>query len=153
MKLERAGRLPMRVLAVFDVWRRVSGISGRLRADLPHCHWLTWCMTLLVALAIVLIVVPGDHVDWRFREAATPWERRSKGLHAATLERHEPTMRNLSRPGNLFVWAFEHGWPRPFLARALVQKPTADGGEYRVRSTHLIRYVSPFRSWGGSLYL
>lgn len=145
--------MPMRVLAVFDVWRRVSGISGRLRAGLPRCHWLTWCMTFLVALAIVLIVVPGDHVDWRFREAATPWERRSKGLRAATLERHEPTMRNLPRPGNLFVWVFEHGWPRPFLARALVQKPTADGGEYRVRSTHWIRYLSPFRSWGGSLYL
>lgn len=89
----------------------------------------TWIVTLLVALSLVLIVVPGDYVDWRFRDAANPWEQRCQDLYAATLERHEPSMRNLPQPGNLFVRAFEHGWPRPFLARALVQKPTADGGE------------------------
>lgn len=141
------------VLAVFDFWRRVCGGVGRLLAGLPRCHWLTWSLTLLVALALVLIVVPGDWISPLPSDSPTRWERRCQDLYAATREQHKPAEGNLAQGLNFAVYAFQHGWPRPFLARALVLKLTADGGQYRVRSTHLIRYLSPFRSWGGSLYL
>lgn len=143
----------MRVQAVFDFVRRVCRIADRLPAGWRRYHWLTWGVTLLVALALVLIVVPGDYVNPR-RESTNRWEQRCQDLYAATYERHEPTV-----PGpplnklNFAVFMFEHGWPRPFLGRALVLKPTADGGEHRVRSTNVIRFLSPFRHWGGSLYL
>lgn len=143
----------MRVLPIFDFWRRLGGVVGRLRVGLPRCHWFTWCLTLLVALALVLIVVPGEWINPLPRDSPTEWEQRCQDLYAATCERHQPTVPDLAHGLNFSVYAFEHGWPRPFLARALVLKLTADGGQYRVRSTHLIRYLSPFGYWGGSLYL
>jgi hypothetical protein len=50
------------------------------------------------------------------------------------------------------VKIIEHGWPRPYLARALVYKQTLDGKTYRDNSTAKIRFLSPFLSWGGSTY-
>ncbi len=124
-------------------------------ARLSCCHPFTWCVTLLVSVAMMLIAVPGEYVNPWWANGSSYWQAQTKRLHQATYDRH----RTANPDGSLAhvtVLQFDHGWPRPFLARFLVYRTNflqPAGTPTRVASQPLIQYPSPFRSWGGSQYL
>src|SRR5687768_7777000 len=107
--------------------RAIRKILSRLRC----CHWLTWSVALPTALALVLIVAPGEYVDALRRQCTTEWEEECKEFYVSTHDRHQQPVRNGIQP-DVTVRVFEHGWPRPFLARALVLKQDPSGRPHRV---------------------
>jgi hypothetical protein len=120
---------------------------------LRQCHWLSWSTMFVVLTALVLIVVPGERSNARFGAGATPWEQRCTQLYLSTFESHANNYHSTSISSGVTVSVFEHGWPRPFLARALVDKEKPAGRPYRVRSTPLFQIESWFQAWGGSKYI
>src|SRR5436309_102799 len=99
----------------------MTWIFERLARARP-AHWLTWTLTLLVATALVLIIVPGEFSNARFDEGTTAWEKRCTELHNSTLAWHAARPHQRTLTSDVLVLVIEHGWPRPFLARALVLK-------------------------------
>jgi hypothetical protein len=106
----------------------------------------------LVAVALVLIVVPGEYRETQFAAAESEWQRQCKDLSLATYETHMAEAKRNGDPPHVTVQVFEHGWPMPFLARSLVVRQLKSGELYREKSTPLIRFKSRFAHWGGSLY-
>lgn len=142
--------------AVSGLVRTLCGLFvrpfSRLLSRWRRCHWLAWTTMLLTALAAAVVVVPGENVTMS-RECTTEWKERCKQLYLSTRDSHERSIRDLDAAfAHVTVHVIEHGWPRPFLARALVWKKDSSGRPHRARSTALIRFKSTFRYWGGPSY-
>lgn len=131
-------------------------------AILRRVHWLTWCVVAVTTGVLILIIVPGDHVHVGSLNRNSAWHLECEKLREATddmaravdpRERHAANMA-LSR---IHTEVYEHGWPMPYLARAIVFKSDASGSVNREHSTPLIRFktesgVPPYRSISWSNY-
>ncbi len=113
-----------------------------------RCHPFTWCVTFLVGLAVFVIVAPGEYVDVPRRDSTTRWQEQSKANYQNVYDKRLKRLPD-GRIAHVTVRAFEHGWPRPYLARFLVYQSSPTGAASREISAPLIQYQSPFRSWGG----
>jgi hypothetical protein len=110
-------------------------------------------MLLLSTLALTLIIVPGEFKFLGHQEMpTTAWEKRCGKLSRSTQEWHTDYNRKANLSNHIQVMVFEHGWPKPFLARARVLKETESGQNW-VRSEPLLGMKSWFTYWGGSTYL
>ena len=114
-------------------------------AILRRVHWLTWCVLAVTTCVLILIIVPGDHVQVGLLNRNSPWHLECEKLREATdemaravdpRERHAATMA-LPR---IYTEVYEHGWPMPYLARVIVFKTDASGLANREHSTPLIRF-------------
>ncbi|RCS52688.1 hypothetical protein DTL42_07565 [Bremerella cremea] len=126
-------------------------------AILKMLHWVTWCVLLVTTLVLVFIIVPGDLVQYSQIPWPTPWEQQCEKLRLATNEMayaFDPRDRQLVAMGTTRVSTkvYQHGWPSPFLARALAFKVDTSGQVNRTQSEPLIRFKSSFSQWGGSLH-
>ncbi|WP_146115638.1 MULTISPECIES: hypothetical protein [Pirellulaceae] len=119
-------------------------------AMLKRLHWATWTVLSFTLLALLLIVVPGEYQAEGSIFPVTDWEQtcyqlcidaRAKRQRAAEKEPDSPGFYMYTHTA-----AFSHGWPRPFLVRALVY-------DYRrSKSKPWLGKKSSFASWGGSLH-
>jgi len=119
-------------------------------ALLKRLHWASWSAMSVTLLALVVILVPGDS----YRAASVFPATDREILYAqfrqdAEAKVYHPTKQTHPWPlgfSSFNTAIFEHGWPRPFLARALVY--TKD----RQRSEPWLGKKSSFAGWGGSAY-
>lgn len=126
-------------------WRRLLGLARRL-------SWLTWIVALVTASALTLIVVPGEFKYVHEEPGESAWDRECREFQRATLDWHIDYNQRAQLSSNILVFIYEHGWPRPFLARAYVLKETEQGDNH-VRTKPLLQVKSWFLSWGGSTHL
>lgn len=124
---------------------------------LKKLHWLTWCVLLITSALLAIIIVPGELVLLLPLQSRTPWEQECEKLRSATQEMAyaaDPRERNHATivAPVISTQVYQHGWPRPFLARALVSRVDKGGQLTRVASEPLIRFESSFSHWGGSKY-
>ena len=84
---------------------------------LKGLHWVTWVVMGMFALALMLIVVPGD-LDFR----SIP--HRSQSWFDICIELRDSTYDSYNDSGAPFtyVYVYEHGWPFSYLARAIVEQ-------------------------------
>ncbi len=118
---------------------------------LPRLHWFSWCLGLLAAAILGVIVVPGEYHAVPHEGELTEWDRQCREFYQATYDEHHASVRDLDSP-HITVKLYEHGWPRPYLVRALVWKQTPSGQPHRQDSEPLVQVPSYFRHWGGSMY-
>ncbi|WP_425396141.1 hypothetical protein [Aeoliella sp.] len=121
-------------------------------ARLRRLHPFTWCVVLLVSVAMVLIVVPGDLTAFEFGSGRNgAWELRAREIFQQTKADFggEPTAK---RQVTANVRLFEHGWPRPFLFRTIgsTWKWDVDGTMHRSRDN--APYWLKFDKHGNTLY-
>ncbi|QDU78256.1 hypothetical protein Pan97_53400 [Bremerella volcania] len=119
-------------------------------AMLKRLHWATWVAVSVTLLALFLIVVPGEYQIEGSILPLTDWEKECYQLRLdASAKRQKAAEQELKPPSfylSTHVAAYTHGWPRPFLVRALVY-------DYRRSpSKPWLGKKSSFTSWGGSLY-
>ena len=119
---------------------------------LPRLHWFSWCLGLVAAAILAIIVVSGEFRPVQHEEALTDWDRQCQEFYQATHDEHYASVRGLVRFPHLSVRLHEHGWPQPFLVRALVWKKTPSGEPHRRDSEALVQVPSYFPHWGGSSY-
>lgn len=91
----------------------VRAVLNRLR----RCHPLTYCMTLLVGLALVLVVVPGQLCYAPHDDSPTWWEQQCKQVNKLTQKALEEA--HTENSPILISQLYEHGWPRPYLVRSI----------------------------------
>lgn len=119
-------------------------------AMLKRLHWATWVVMSFVLLALVLIDVPGEYQAGGSILPVTEWEKACYQLRVdATARRQQAAEKELKQPSFYLTFhaaAYSHGWPRPFMARALVYD------HKREKSKPWLGKKSSFTSWGGSLY-
>lgn len=108
-------------------------------------------MGLLTAAILGVIVVPGEYHAVHREGVLTDWQRQCRELHQATYDEHYASVRGQAWP-HVTVKMYEHGWPRPYLVRALVWKQTPTGEQHRQDSEPLVQVRSYFTHWGGSSY-
>lgn len=86
-------------------------------ARLRRLHPFTWCVVLVVSVAMVLIVVPGVEAD---NDETSPWYASSrKQLYWDTASRYEAHAHQANAPHRTTIWVTDHGWPFPFMLRSL----------------------------------
>ncbi|PQO32964.1 hypothetical protein [Blastopirellula marina] len=126
-------------------------------AILTKLHWVTWGVLLVTTLGLVLIVVPGDLVRISLIPWPTSWEQQCENLRLATNEMAyavDPRERNQAAMGapRVATKVYQHGWPSPYLARALVFKVDTSGQVNRAESEPRIQFENTFSQWGGSMH-
>ena len=103
-------------------------VVNRLLCCVRQFSRLTWLILFLSSLALTLIVVPGEFKYIGLQEkSASAWEKRCGSLSRSTHEWHSDYNRKAKLSHHILVMVFEHGWPKPFLARARVMKETETG--------------------------
>lgn len=89
-----------------------------LLARLARCHPVTWLVTLVVLTAVTLIVVPGEVRYLPYNQQLSWWEQQCKEVQLETSK-----LIDLERNGKWITPTtalYEHGWPRPYLARTKI---------------------------------
>lgn len=119
-------------------------------AMLKRLHWATWVAMSFTLFALILIMVPGEYQVTGWFDPLTDWEKACNQLRLdAAAKRQQVAKRELAPESFYFSFhsaAFSHGWPRPFLARALVYD------DQRKQSKPWLGKKSTFTSWGGPLH-
>jgi len=119
-------------------------------AKLKRLHWATWVAMSVTLLALLLIMVPGEYQTQGSIYQVTPWEKACHQLRMDTSARKRKAVEEGLSPPQFYlsvhVAAYSHGWPRPYLARALVYD------HLRQQSQPWIGKKSSFTTWGGSAY-
>ena len=117
----------------------------------PRLHWFSWCLGVLAAALLGIILVPGEYLPVQHDGLPTGWDRQCRDFYEATYNEHRESVQHLDWP-HVTVKLYEHGWPQPYMVRALVWKATPSGAPYRKDSEPLVQVRSYFTHWGGSLY-
>lgn len=118
-----------------------------------RCHPVTYLVTLVVGLAMVLIVVPGEQRYAAYPKSAEWWETQCQAVMEETDKQiqTEPRQEYSILTSNLY----EHGWPQPFLARTVTieafqpykhSKPLLTSGK-KVSGFLGPSYLADFVSW------
>lgn len=89
-------------------------------AILKRLHWATWVAMSVVLMALVLIMVPGDHQNRDSLIPTTDWEQACYQLRADASAQWRSAAEKEGPSLYFYATTFSHGWPSPFLARALV---------------------------------
>ncbi|QDU78257.1 hypothetical protein Pan97_53410 [Bremerella volcania] len=120
---------------------------------LKRLHRATWCAMLLTATALVLIMVPGESLYLSLEKRPQPWYDACMELEADTYQQSIDAMcmsegypENGSTicPPDLKI--IEHGWPSPFLARAVVDAVPFPTGE-EISWTNLENWPFSAENW------
>lgn len=115
-------------------------------ARLRRLHPITWCVMLVVAVAMVLIVVPGKQTWSQFEEDETWVGGQSSVVYEATERRYSSASRLGHWDSDTSVYV--HGWPKPYLVRSL---STQAGSSTGTKSTLLIEFDNGYSSCAGPL--
>jgi hypothetical protein len=110
-----------------------------------RCHPLTWVVTMVVGLAVVLIAVPGQSCHAPFGEPPSRWDRQVVAGHEEARRLYENS--ESLYPAGLPVYQpllFEHGWPLPAFVRA---KKTPLVVMAPVAPVSMVPRWSKFASW------
>ncbi|TWU00892.1 hypothetical protein [Stieleria varia] len=128
--------------------KHASNIRRMLR--FLACHRLACLAVILTTIPLVLIIVPGEFTyPWTDETGElNAWKLRSNDLRQRAHDNHKEEFGH--RATTLTV--FEHGWPRPFLARVVICNCN-DRGVTRSRSQAKLRVKSWFLYWGGSRFI
>lgn len=109
---------------------------------------------LLTAAVLSLIALPGEDVQPYRTYETTPWKEQRRGLQHAThrdfKEKYQQVTGETWPYSPRGVRVYEHGWPYPFLGRALVYGPDHPAFKVRSRSTAWIRFPRYFPAMGGT---
>ncbi|PQO32963.1 hypothetical protein [Blastopirellula marina] len=99
---------------------------------LKSLHWVTWVVMGMFALALMLIVVPGDLYYRSSLDRSQSWWDVCRGLQENTVATPPISTSAINRPLTYIV-VYEHGWPFPYLARAIVEQ---DSGTPPIATWH-----------------
>ncbi len=104
---------------------RVRQVAARIW----RLHPTTWCVTLLVVGAMVLIVVPGVNVD---DDLTSSWVATTrKQVFWSTAAKYAAASQDSTNPHASRVLVYAHGWPRPCFLRSLGSLDTYVGGKVK----------------------
>lgn len=119
-------------------------------AMLKRLHWATWTVISFTILALLLILIPGEYQANGSIFPATDWEQTCYQLCLDARAKRQKAAEQVPDSPGFYIYthaaSFSHGWPRPFLVRALVYDFR------RTKSEPWLGKESSFASWGGSLH-
>ncbi|MFN3150719.1 hypothetical protein [Bremerella sp.] len=99
-----------------DFWQRLSLIK--------RLHWATWCMMLLTAVPLILIMVPGDVYFLSPFDRSEDWINTCFTLKTKLEEHIDDTTPNSGTVPTTQKYAYvcEHGWPSVYMARGTIER-------------------------------
>lgn len=135
--------------------RTLHRLTTCLTTTVRRLHPLTWLAAAVTSVLLVLIVVPGEpHWNSDLRDV-TSWRSRCERLRSETTDRVRLAAieKGVAEPQASIV--YEHGWPRPCVARACAVDTVVNGiyqHHGRTSSTPLLRIPNRDTTRGGPTF-
>lgn len=86
-------------------------------------HGVTWVVIGMFALALMLIMVPGDVYYRSSLHRSQSWWDVCRGLEENRVAT-PPLDMSAINPPSTYIVVYDHGWPFPYLARAIIEQDT-----------------------------